>query len=109
MWHKRRSHNFMLHDIRVAWRFLRKAPVSTTIAVITLGVTVAIRSLAAGILDETLSRPLAVDSIAGSPRSTTIARQRRIQVSFCTLITPTFAIVCTRVSQSRRSCVCFKR
>ena len=63
----------MLHDIKVAWRFLRKAPVSTPIAVITLGLTVAICSLAAGILDETLWWPLAVDA---NRRLVTLYNQR---------------------------------
>jgi hypothetical protein len=48
----------MLQDIRVAWRFLRKAWISTALAVVTLGVTVAMCSVAVGLLDETFWRPL---------------------------------------------------
>ena len=87
----------MLHDIRVAWRFLRKAPVSTTIAVITLGVTVAICSLAAGILDETLWRPLAVDA---NRRLVTLYNHRPSAPQFQVLSYPDYADVRDRLHES---------
>lgn len=51
----------MTHDLRVAWRFLRRSPVSTALAVVTLAVTVAICSVAVGLADETFWRPLSLE------------------------------------------------
>lgn len=46
----------MLQDLRVAWRFLAKRKTSTAIAVITLGVAIALSTLAVGFVDHAFWR-----------------------------------------------------
>jgi hypothetical protein len=53
---------FMWQDIQVAWRFLIKGRTSTTVAVLTLGVAVAICSVAVAVLDQAFWRPLIFDN-----------------------------------------------
>ena len=52
----------MIHDFRVVWRFLLKSPLSTGLAVLTLGLTVGVFGLAVAVIDESFWRPLAVSS-----------------------------------------------
>ncbi len=44
-------------DLITAWRFLLKRPTSTVIAVLTLGVTVALSTIAVGAIDQAFWRP----------------------------------------------------
>lgn len=51
----------MWQDIRVAWRFLIKSRTGTVVAVLTLGVTVAVCTIAVGVLDQAFWRSIAVE------------------------------------------------
>jgi hypothetical protein len=51
----------MYQDIRVAWRFLLKRRTATAVAVLTLGVAVAVCTIAFGLVDQAFWRPLAFD------------------------------------------------
>jgi len=77
----------MWQDIRVAWRFLWKAPMSTTLAVITLAIAVALGAGTLGVLDETVRRPLA--SPAGE-RLVTLYNARAAAPRFQTLSNPDY-------------------
>ncbi len=55
----------MLQDLRVAWRFLLKRRTATVVAVLTLGLAVAVCTTAIGLADQAFWRPLALDRGAG--------------------------------------------
>jgi predicted permease len=80
----------MLQDIRVAWLFLRKGGISTTLATLTLGITVAMCSVAAGVLDETFWRPLPFEN---GERLITILNSRVSEPSFQVLSYPDYITV----------------
>jgi predicted permease len=84
----------MLQDIRVAWRFLGKARTSTTLAVATLGVTVAMCSVAVGVLDETFWRPL---TFANGARLATVYNVRASAPQFEVLSYPDYVLVRDRL------------
>jgi predicted permease len=52
----------VIHDFRVAWRFLLKSPLPTGLAVLTLGVTVGVCGLSVAAIDESFWRPLNVNN-----------------------------------------------
>ena len=84
----------MWQDIRVAWRFLRKAPTTTTLAVVTLGVAVALGAGTLALLDETVWRPLR--SHATAPL-VTIYNQRPAAPRFQVLSYPDYAALRDRL------------
>ncbi|MGB2714016.1 MAG: ABC transporter permease [Vicinamibacterales bacterium] len=51
----------MWQDIRVAWRFLIKRRTATVVAVLTLGVAVAVCTIAVGVLDQAFWRSIAAE------------------------------------------------
>jgi hypothetical protein len=44
-------------DFRVAWRFLKKSPLSTGLAVLTLGLTLGLFGIGVAVIDDTFSGP----------------------------------------------------
>jgi predicted permease len=54
----------MWQDLRAAWRFLVKRRTATCVAVLTLGIAVAVCTIAVGLADQAFWRPLAVDRAA---------------------------------------------
>ena len=78
----------MIQDLRVAWRFLLRSPATTTLAVVTLGATVAICSLGIGLLDENLWRPLAFQR---GGQLVTVYNSRPAAPQFQTLSYPDYA------------------
>jgi len=81
----------MWQDIRVAWRFLWKAPTSTSLAVITLALAVAVGAGTLGVLDETVRRPL--KSPAGD-RLVTLYNTRAAAPQFQALSYPDYTALC---------------
>ena len=90
-------------DLITAWRFLLKRPTSTVIAMLTLGITVAIGTIAVGAIDQAFWRPAAgAAAVSSSPSTTAVppllsTRRSRIPT------TSTSAIGCAIGSSSRRS------
>ena len=84
----------MWQDIRVAWRFLGKARTSSALAVLTLGVAVALCSVTVGALDENLWRPLPAP---GGERLVTVYNSRPSAPRFQTLSFPDYSTLRDRV------------
>jgi predicted permease len=55
----------MWQDVRVAWRFLLKRRTSTAIAALTLGMAVAVCTMAVGVVDQAFWRSIGVDGGSG--------------------------------------------
>jgi putative ABC transport system permease protein len=72
----------MWQDVRVAWRFLLKRRTSTVIAALTLGMAVAVCTMAAGVVDQAFWRSLEVD---GGGELLTVYNRRAAAPQFQTL------------------------
>jgi predicted permease len=85
----------MLQDIRVAWRFLLKRRTSTSIAALTLGMAIAVCSMAVGVVDQAFWRAIGVDR--GS-ELVTIYNRRASAPQFQTLSYPDYVDVRDRLT-----------
>jgi putative ABC transport system permease protein len=84
----------MMQDIRVAWLFLAKRRTATAIAVVTLGIAVAISTLAVGILDQAFWRAAPV---AGGAELITIYNRRPAAPQFQVLSYPDYSDIRDRL------------
>ncbi len=85
----------MWQDIRVAWLFLTKRRTATAIAVVTLGIAVAISTLAFGILDQAFWRPAPV---AAGAELVTLYNARPAAPQFQVLSYPDYSDIRDRLS-----------
>jgi predicted permease len=86
---------YVIRDLRVAWFFLAKRRTATAIAVVTLGIAVAIATLAFGILDQAFWRPAPV---ADGAELVTLYNARPAAPQFQVLSYPDYSDVRDRLS-----------
>jgi predicted permease len=86
----------VIQDIRVAWLFLAKRRTATVIAVVTLGIAVAISTIAVGILDQAFWRPAPVSDGAAL---VTLYNSRPSAPQFQVLSYPDYSDIRDRLSK----------